>query len=189
MPWLPLCSRWGCMMRCKPHKRSCPRATGWLPSLMYITTRAPRARAALESVAGKVARRAGVQTPSFVHFELRTAAPPWPLPSQHASPVTALDSSQCMPEINHPSSQAANRQIFTSCVPAIDSAFCDCIVTCHLSRAPTCMHDSQVRVSRRPAYSGPRKHSSRRRPQMQGTHRCCSLAHFSIVPAGPLAFC
>ena len=106
----------------------------------------------------------------------------------------ALDSSQCMPEINHPSSQAANRPFFTSCVPAIDSAFCDCIVPCHLSRAPTCMHDSQVRVSRRPAYSGPRLHSSprsplRRRPQMHGTHRCCSLAHFCIVLAGPLAFC
>ena len=46
----------------------------------------------------------------------------------HALPVTALDSPQCMPEINHPSSQAAFRPVFSSCVPAIDSAFCDCVV-------------------------------------------------------------
>ena len=49
------------------------------------------------------------------------------------------------------------RPIFTSCAPAINNAFCECIAHCHLSRAPTCMHDSQVRVSRRPAYSGPLK--------------------------------
>ena len=29
----------------------------------------------------------------------------------------------------------------------------------------------------------------RRRPQMYGTHRCCSLANFCIFPAGPHAFC
>ena len=45
----------------------------------------------------------------------------------------ALDSSQCMPKINHPSSQAATRPIF------VNNAFCECIVHCHLSRAPTCM--------------------------------------------------
>ena len=95
----------------------------------------------------------------------------------------AVNSSQCMPKINHPSRQAATRPFFTSCKPAINNAFCECIVHCHLSRAPTCMHDSQVRVSRRLAYSGPRLRSSphsplRRRPQMHGTHRCCSLAIF-----------
>ena len=50
-------------MRCKLRKRSCPTATCWLPSLTTcISRRAPRARAALESVAVKVVRRAWVQT-------------------------------------------------------------------------------------------------------------------------------
>ena len=55
MPWLLLCSGWRCMMRCKLRKRSCTR--DWLVAFLddlYITTRAPRARAALESVAGEV---------------------------------------------------------------------------------------------------------------------------------------
>ena len=106
----------------------------------------------------------------------------------------AHDSSQCMPEINHPSSQAANRPKFTHCVPAIDSSFCDasCLATCHEHRDACMTH--RFRISRRPAYSGPRLHSSprsplRRRPQIHGTHRCCSFAHFCIVPARPLAFC
>ena len=74
----------------------------------------------------------------------------------------ALDSSQCMLEINHPSLQVATRpKLFGSCVPDWNSA-CFVITSCSAaSRTPTCMHDPQVRVPRRPAYSGPRLHQAR----------------------------
>ena len=71
--------------------------------------------------------------------------------------------------------------------------FCEYILHCHLSRTPTCMHDPQVRVSRRPAYSGPRLRSSphsplRRRSQMHGSTAVATLPFFAFVQQGRVPF-
>ena len=87
-----------------------------------------------------------------------------------------------------PSSQATNRPAFTICMPAIDRAFCDCIVLFPFSKAASCMHDNRSGPAGLPEvdHACTQAHCHFHRPQTHGTHRCCSHAHFALFKQGRL---